>query len=97
MSPGGLRGLDDVLEGRGQPAISDILLNRRAQQDGILEHDTDLFPQTSQLYSPDIDAVQEDSALCGVVEAEDQTEQRGLADAAGADDRHGFPRADGEI
>ena len=68
-----------------------LLRDRVVEQHGLLRHDADLPPQRRQRHVADVDAVDQDAAGADVVEPRQQVDERRLAGAAPADDRHHLP------
>ena len=80
------RGGDHLLVGRLGAAEADVVGDRAAEQERILEHDTELAAVRAQLDVPQVDAVDADRAPAGVVEAGDQLRRRRLAATRLADE-----------
>src|SRR5262245_22548702 len=81
-------GVLDLLVGRAFLAEPDVLADRHVEQHVLLEHHCHAPAQRFTSHLADIDAVDADAALVGLVEAQDQIEQRALPGAARADDRN---------
>ena len=82
--------------GVGMPE-RDVVRDGAAKQQALLEHDADVAAQGVQVQLAHVDAVDQDPAARGIVEARDQAEQRALAGAGRADERHAAPGLDLEI
>ena len=62
VQPRAPRCLQDLVFGRVQPAVGDVLPDRAGEQEDILLHDADLAAQRGQRHIADIDAVDRDAA-----------------------------------
>ena len=91
-SLGDVQGLPCVLFRHGGVALAEIhvFLHGAGEQHGLLCHIAQFIVQGFEAVFPDILAVQEHLALCGVKEAGGQADKRGLAAAGGADKGHGL-------
>ena len=81
-----LRGGDHLLVGRVGPAVADVVHDRVAEQERVLQHDADLRAQAARGDVAHVDAVDRDRARRDVVEARDQVDHGRLARAGRADD-----------
>ena len=94
MGVGGLgRGHDLVAAGIGA-AIGDVLDDAGRKEHRLLQDDGELVAQVGQLVGAQIDAVEQDLAVRGVVEAGQQAHQRRLTRPRGARDAQAGPGAD---
>ena len=73
--------------GRAEPAVADVVADRRREQQRLLRHDADLAAQRGQRDVADVDAVDGDPPGGDVVEPGEQVEHRRLAGAGLADER----------
>src|SRR5215207_2063851 len=71
---------------------ADVVGDRAAEQEGVLEHDAELAPVADELDVPEVGAVDADGSLVRVVEAGDQLRRRRLAAARFADERDAAAR-----
>lgn len=71
-----------------------ILLDRGAEQNGLLGDHADLLPQPFQIVALEITPVDADPAVEWVIEALDEMETRGLAASRAPDKGHGRARID---
>ena len=79
----------DISSVRGvQLAVGDVLPDGGAEEDRVLEDDPDLPPQGLELVVLYVHPVDTDGALLGLVEAQDQADERGFAGSRGAHQRH---------
>ncbi len=92
MDPGGTGRGDDLFVTCLGAGIGDVLGDARREQDGVLEHDCVLVAQVGQPIISEIDAVEEDRAGGGVVEAHQQAHEGRLACTGRAADAYGRPR-----
>jgi len=90
-------GGDDFLARRAQPAQLDVPADGVVEQNIFLRDDGDLIAQIARGYFAQIHAADFDGALRGVVETQEQIGERGLAGAAGADQRDELAGFDGKI
>ena len=73
--------------------FSIVSLNR----DRVLRYQSDLSAKGSQVGRAQIDAIDEDRSIIGIMEAGEQAEQRRFATTVGADNRNGFARMNVQI
>ena len=76
-------------------AVHDVLFDRPREQERLLEDEADLLAQVAAGVVAQLDAVDADAALI-LVETRQQVDQRRLAAAGRADQRHRLPRLDAE-
>lgn len=88
-------GIHILVGGRG-PRVADVVHERVVEQHRLLRHDAEVAAQAGDRDVADVGAVDGDGAAVGVVEAEEQAQQRRLAAAAFADDGDGRARWDVE-
>ena len=69
-----------------RPPVEDVLLDRAVQQGRVLRHHGDLRAQALLLDAGDVLAVDQDAPLLRLEEAQEQVDERGLADAGAADE-----------
>src|SRR5689334_23681646 len=81
----------DLFLGRGQLPIGNIFTNRRAEEDWLLEHYTDLFAPAFQLDLPDIISVNGNMSTLNVKKARDQVRNGGFPRSARPDERNNLP------
>ena len=91
------RRFHDLVQCRLGPAVRDIVADRRREQHRLLRHNPNLAAQRAILKLSDVMSVEQYAALLGIVEAEQQAEQRGLSHPARPDERHHLPRPRLEI
>ena len=94
---GGFGGGDRLLGRAFGHAVDEVLPNRAAEQERLLEDATDVATKVVRREAADVDAVDEDAAFADVVESAEQIDERGFAAAALADDADGFAGADFEV
>jgi hypothetical protein len=87
------RRAQDVLAARLQPAVADVLGRRGGEDHRVLRHQGDLAAQGQRVELAQVDAVEGDTALLRVVEAQQQLQHAALAGARGADQGHRLARA----
>jgi hypothetical protein len=75
----------------------DILVNGAVEQDALLQHHADLAAQPSDVDLADVDAVDQDLAALGAVEALDELCQRRFSRARGTDDAEDLARGNVEF
>ncbi len=85
---GRLRGAHDVGLRDIAQSIPDVLGHRAVGQEAVLRHVADRAAQLLQIERRDVDAVQADAARGGVVQPQQQLDQRALAAAGAADEGH---------
>ncbi len=83
------RGLDRRAR-RLRPAVGDVLQHRAGQQQRVLQHDGDISQQRLLGHVAHVETVEGHAARDGIVEARHEREQRRLARAGAADQRHGL-------
>jgi hypothetical protein len=88
---------EDLLVGRLQAPVADVVEDARAEQQRLLQDDAELLAHRRDGEVAQVVPVERDAPVLGVVEARQQVEQRALARAGGADDRHAVARLDGEV
>src|SRR5215213_9515245 len=81
-------GLDNLFRGSVQLAIGNVLLDRGAEEDRVLEDDPDLLAQGLELVVLYVSPIDPDGAASGFVQAEDQADEGRLAGSRSADQRH---------
>ena len=74
------------------PAEADVVHDRVAEQEGVLQHDADLPAQAGARHIAHVEAVDRTAPPRHIVEARDQVDDGGLAGAGRADDRDGLAR-----
>ena len=72
LDAGKPRGLEHLGIGRGGPAEGDVVAQLAEEQIGVLQHEADAGAQIRGVVLPDIDAVDQDAAFVGIVEAGQQ-------------------------
>src|SRR5207237_1274910 len=70
------RRIDDLLFGSVGPPVCDVLPYRAAEEDGVLQYETDLVAHALQLVIADVDAVDQDAAGGRIVEPRDEAHHR---------------------
>ena len=90
------RRLEDLRLRSVGPPVRDVLPHRAAEEDGVLQHETDLVADALQLVIADVDAVDQDAAGGRIVEARDEAHHRRFSRSGGAHDADELARADGE-
>src|SRR5207244_2096553 len=75
-------------------AVRDVLPNRRAEQERLLQHQADLVAERLQRVAANVLAVDLDLPRLRVVEARNQRGDRRFAGAGGTDDRRDLARLD---
>ena len=73
------------------PAVADVLRRGAGEDHRLLGHQADAPAQCGGIGLGDIDAVEQEPSLLGIVEAQQQLEDRRLAGARGADQRQLLP------
>ncbi len=71
-----LRGLSYIVQARLRPAVSDILADRGVEKHGFLGNDPDQSAQGVKRETADILAVDRDGAPNGIIEAQQQIDER---------------------
>src|SRR5439155_27238346 len=94
---GGLRSGEDLLVGRPDLAVTDVVADRAGEQPGILHHHAEYAPHVVSPEVAGVDAIEADATLVDVVEAHQQVHDRGLARSSGPDDRNRLPRSHLEV
>ena len=79
------------------PAVDQVVADRAAEQERLLEHDADVPPEVAGGQLADVDAVEQHAAGVDVVEPADQVHERRLAAAAAADDADLLAGLDREV
>ncbi len=90
-------GCDDVGFARAGAAVGDVLAHRAIEQEHVLRDPADLAAQPVQRITGEVAAVETDLSLRGLVEAQQQLDQRRLATAGRTDQRERLSRAYLEI
>jgi hypothetical protein len=62
-----------------RPAVADVLGHRGGEQHRLLRHDRERATQIGEAQVADVDAIDADRSRFGIVEAQQQIEDRGLA------------------
>ena len=88
----GSGGSEDLVLGGRRVAVGDVLPDRAAEQPRVLQHHADVRPQLAARHRRDVAVVECDAAAVELVEPHDEVDERGLAGARRADDRHRRPR-----
>eukprot|EP00760_Papus_ankaliazontas_P002222 PhM_4_TR10894/c2_g1_i1/m.19535 len=83
MDVGVLAHPDNVLVGRGRPSRAYVLVDAATEERWLLRHDAHLAAPPHKVQVSQVDAVDEDLPLLGVVEALQQCDDRRLAAAGG--------------
>ena len=92
----GLGRLNDLLVGRAQLAVADVVHDGAGEDEAVLHHDAHLLAQRAQLHVAHVVAVQQHRAAGHVVEPADQVDHGALARAGGADERNRLPGLHGK-
>jgi hypothetical protein len=87
----------DGLPARVRIRVGDVVRDRVREQERVVVDDRDLPPQRGEVDPAQVGAVDPHAALRRVVEARQQLDQRGLARAGRADERHRGARLDHEV
>ena len=90
-------GGDRLLGRAGGQAVNQIVPDRAAEQERLLQHDADLLAELLRRELAYVNAVDQHAAFVHVVETAEQVDQRRLAAAAAADDADRFARLDGKV
>ena len=85
-----LRRGDDLLVGRLELAVADVLHHGGPEQVRVLEHEPELSPQIALLQVADVRPVDLDRPLVHVVEPGEQVDHGGLSGARRSDERDGL-------
>ena len=88
---------DGLLRPRFGLTIDEVVVDRAAEQKGLLQHHADVTPQVARGQRTHVEAVQEHAARVNVVEPADQVDERRLAAPAAPDDADLFAGPDREI
>src|SRR6185312_10511715 len=93
------RGAFDLLPGRLESAVADVLADRPGEEQRLLQDDADLLAQRLQLEVANVDAVDLDASGAGIVEANQLAHQSALARTGVADDCDPLPwqRIEGDV
>ena len=94
LDAGKPRGGDDLLVGRVRLSERDVVADLAEEQIGVLQHEADAGAQIGRVVLARIDVVDDDLAVRGLVEARNQTPDRGLAGSDAADDADAFAAGD---
>ena len=89
-----MRGLgsgDDLLVGRVEAAVPDVLPDGAVEQPGILQHHAEHLPELAAVEIADIVSVHQDSTRIDIVEPHKQLDHGGLAGAGRADNGDFLP------
>jgi hypothetical protein len=78
-------------------AVGDVFADRAVEQKHVLVDDADQVAVAGDVDLGHVGAVEQDAAAGGIVEPGDQVAERGLAAAAGADERDRFAGLNVEI
>ena len=92
-----LGGLDDLVLGRVEPAVGDVLADRPVEQPRVLEDHPEGRAQRVARHRPAVDAVDRDPAVVDLVEAHQQVHEGRLAGPGRTDDRHRLAGLDHEV
>jgi len=85
---GACRGGDDLGLVRPGAAVGDVLGDARREEDRLLEDDGELPAQVGEPGVSEVDLIEEDRPLPGVVEPGEEAQERRLAGARGPHDPH---------
>ena len=96
MRAGRRRCRPDLFPCRLGTAAADVLLDRVAEQEGLLQNDRDLPAVGLQLEPADIEAIDQDSSGLGIVESKQQRKYRGLSGPRWPDEPHSLSRSNPE-
>ena len=97
VDPGRARGRLDFGVAGLRAAQPDVVRQGRVEEEAVLEHRAHLKGQRGQGHARHVVVVEAHGPATGVVEAQEQREQRALPGAALAHDGHRLPRGQGEI
>ena len=93
----GARRRHDLVVARLRAAVADVLQRAGREDHAVLRHQADTLAQRGQVGLAHRHAVDGEQARLGVVKAQQQREQRGLAGAAGPDQRDRLARQHLEV
>src|SRR5215470_7465100 len=93
---GKFRGVDDFVLGGARVAIGDVVAHRSPEENGVLQHEADMLAHSVKLIVADIHAVDLYASSVRIIEPRDQTYDRGLAAARGANDTDHLAGLDSE-
>ena len=88
-------GLGDLIVGGQGNAVADVFADAGGKDDRFLGDDADLPAQRIEGSAAEVDAVDQDASLGGIVKAREQGEEGGLARAVAADDGDALALGDG--
>src|SRR4051794_23791481 len=88
MGIGGDRGLLDLAVGCAFPSVRDVLPYGAVEDQRLLPQDRDVLSECVQPQRAQVDTVEEDASAVGVVETQEELDERRLARTAGSDERH---------
>ncbi len=86
VDAGDAAGFHDLLFGGLRAAEEDVLADGAVEEEGLLEDDAELLAVADEADGGEVDAVDEDLAAGGGVEAADEPDDGGLTGAGGADE-----------
>jgi hypothetical protein len=87
----------DLFHRSVEVAVVNVVADGVVEQRCILRHNTNRASQAVERDVANVLPVDKDAAFLGVVKAEEEAEDRGLAAAAGADDGDFFAGGDGQV
>ena len=94
MRLGGLRGGDDLFEGRVGASKPDVLRHRGREEERVLQHYSDLVSEVLHLVVSEVTIIQRDRAFRGVEEPEQEVGDRALTRAGASHHSEACPRLD---
>ena len=97
VRPGQPRGLPHLFGGGAGHAVGNVVKDGAGEQVDILLHHADVFAQAVLGQVGDVLPVDENASAGNVIKAGNQVAKRGLAAAAGADQRHPLAGVDVEV
>ena len=97
VGAGGPRGGEHVVVGGARSAEGDVLLDGAFEEPGLLQDHADLLAQLITVQVARVHAVQGDRSGLGVVEAQEEVDQGGLACPRGPHDGDALPRLDHQV